>query len=91
MPDQTNNAVRRFLGAALMAVGALIAALGGACTLYFLGAGLMHASPGQLIVALPMVLLSGVVGGVPIMFGVGIYTAGRLLRPKLPPSVPPPG
>jgi hypothetical protein len=82
--------VQRFFGAALMAVGALIAALCGACTLLFIGVTLigMASNPSNLGLMLTGVfsgaLVVAIVGGLPIVVGILIFRWGRrLFRPPL--------
>lgn len=77
----------KFIGAALMAVGGLIAALCGTCTVLFAGASIMDSfrHPGDLI---SILLLVGVVGGLPTLIGVLLFRWGRRLR--TPASTPPP-
>ena len=69
----------RFIGAALMAVGALMALLCGGCgavfLVVFLADGLRH--PNDLAMGLMTPLF---LGGVPAVLGFAIFSAGRSLR-----------
>ena len=95
------NPVTRFFGAALIAVGLLMAVLCGGCgavfLVMFMVEGLSH--PSEMSMAtMPLFL-----GGIPALIGFGLFTWGRSLRrprpapwaptewPKPPPSGPPPG
>jgi|GEM_PF-1171033 len=96
--------VARFVGAALMAVGLLIALLCGGCGAIFLVVFLADSfnHPGDLAMGIMTPLF---LGGVPALIGFGIFAFGRSLRrpastyrperptdwPKPPPSDPPPG
>lgn len=75
---------RRFIGAALMAVGGLIAALCGSCTLIFSVAMIVESLnyPRELFSILVMFLL---VGGPPTLLGLLLFWWGRRLR-RPPPS-----
>ena len=93
MADSHPDIVQRFFGAALMAVGGLIAALCGACSLVFVGVTLisMILNPGNLGLMLTGVfsgaLAVAIVGGLPTVVGILIFRWGRrLYRP--PPPIP---
>jgi hypothetical protein len=75
----------KFIGGALMAVGGLIAALCGTCTLIFAGASVMDSfrNPGDL---LSILLLVGIVGGLPTLIGVLLFRWGRRLRRPTAPT-----
>ena len=81
MSDAPPSPLQKFIGGLLMAVGGLIAALCGVCTLYFTVASLATSSgefagPSMLILVLP-------IGGIPMVLGGLIAFAGwRLYRPK---------
>lgn len=84
-PYSTVGSVRRFFGAALIAVGGLMMVLCGGCgalifALYFVDA---FAHPNDA----PMMLIPVVVGGVPALVGFGLFVCGRALRR---PAAPPP-
>ena len=92
-PDPT----ARFIGAALIAVGAMVFGLCGVCTLSFVGTGLYAmirypAGAGGSIALVPIV---AIVGGGPTLLGFLIMRSGRRRfranAPKPPPAVPPPG
>lgn len=79
--------VRRFFGAALMALGGLMMLLCGGCgalvfVLYLVDA---FAHPNDA----GMMLIPVVVGGVPALVGFGLWAAGRALRrqPRPPEAV----
>ena len=79
--------VRRFLGALLIAVGGLIAALSGLCSVVFLGALVVDLvrDPASMDSAVwPSLILLLVVGGLPLAIGVGLVFWGRALRRRLP-------
>ena len=73
---------RSFFGAALMAVGGLIALLCGLCTLtYFvMGANSLGKGGEEGSYAPIMMIASLLMGGVPTAVGVGLFFAGRGLR-----------
>lgn len=82
-PYSTVDAVRRFFGAALIAVGGLMMVLCGGCgalvfVLYFVDA---FAHPNDA----GMMLIPVVVGGAPALVGFGLFAVGRALR-RDPPS-----
>jgi hypothetical protein len=76
--------VAKLFGAMLMAVGVLIAGLGGLCSVGFLV--MMVTEPGgSALNGIPVVLIFG---GVPIAIGVGVFIGGRALwRGPPPPKV----
>ena len=82
--------VQRFFGAALMAVGGLIAVLCGLCTLLVLGGSLvtMAMNPSNLALMLTGVfsgaLLVAIVGGLPTVVGILIFRWGRGLYHPAP-------
>ncbi|MEW5685641.1 MAG: hypothetical protein AB1942_12040 [Pseudomonadota bacterium] len=69
----------RFVGAAMMAVGGLIAALCGSCTLVITIAMIAQSldSLGDVAQVFPIFL---VVGGIPTLLGVLLFAWGRRLR-----------
>ena len=75
--------LQKFIGGALMAVGGLVAALCGLCTLVFAVTSLTSGSgefagPGMLVLVLP-------IGGIPTVLGALVAWAGwRIFRPKPP-------
>ena len=72
----------KFIGSALMAVGGLVAALCGTCTLVLVGTAIVdsYRHPGDLVSAL---LLFAAVGGLPTLIGLLIFRWGRSIwRPK---------
>ena len=75
--SDTGRAVLRFFGVMMMAVGALMAALSGACTLLFAGGSLLGGDRGSLI---PMALL---IGGPSVAIGLGLWFGGRALYRKV--------
>ena len=80
MSEAPPSPLQKFLGGLLMAVGGLIAALCGVCTLYFTVASLAtsgeFSGPSMLVLVLP-------IGGIPTVLGGLIAFAGwRLYRPK---------
>jgi hypothetical protein len=74
------NAVVRFFGYVLMAVGGLIGLLSGGCTVVFVGAMLLGAVQtmrfSELFSMAPMALIFG---GIPFAIGAGLFLAGRKL------------
>ncbi len=82
-PQTDRDPIVRLFGAFLMAVGGLMAALCGLCSLAFVmgtvasGTGL-DAMGGMLVLVL-------VLGGLPVGLGLLIFYAGRRLRAKKPP------
>jgi hypothetical protein len=81
--------VQKFFGAGLMAVGGLMAALCGTCTLFFLVSAADNLRyPGGVVTAVGLGLLSALVGGLPTAAGFLLARWGwRLFRPA--PRVPP--
>ena len=75
--------LQKFFGAGLMAVGGLMAALCGTCTLYFLGAAVQNAFyPEGLGSAALVSLLALLIGGLPTALGLLLTRWGwRLRRP----------
>lgn len=73
---------RSFFGAALMAVGGLIALLCGLCTLtYFVMGASDLAKGGEAGVYAPIMMIASLLmGGVPTAVGVGLFVLGRGLR-----------
>jgi hypothetical protein len=75
-----------FFGCLLIAMGALMALLCGGCTAMFWVASLSNS---DLASAGPMLVLSGVLGGIPALGGVGLIIAGwAILRPRRVPMPP---
>ena len=72
------NPVVKLFGAFLIAVGGLIAALSGLCSLAFLGTAVLNVArnphqAGGIVMIVPLILLFG---GVPFAFGGGLIVAG---------------
>ena len=82
-------AFRRFLGYAVIAIGALLALLSGACTATFFITGLLSQSPGGDVGQ----LLTSLIFGLPfVAIGIGLVVAGRsIARERDPPASPPGG
>ncbi len=76
-----SHPVARFFGLLLMACGALIVFLAGACTLVFLGSGLGEAGRNwmQILPALPLALG---IATIPILMGAALIVVGRRLWRK---------
>ena len=75
--------MKRFFGGLLMTVGALIASLSGACTMFMLVAMLAPRDFG----AFPLILLFG---SPAIALGIGLFIGGRILWKRgAPPTLPP--
>jgi hypothetical protein len=102
MAELQPSPIARFFGAALMAVGALVIALCGACTLMFAGRSLIEIGRGHngaQFAPIGILILALIVGGIPMLLGAAAFWGGRILwrgprRPvaaKPPPSAPPPG
>ena len=75
----------KFVGGALMAVGGLIAALCGTCTVVWFGAMMIDAFRASVGVGnvLGLVALTAVVGGLPTLLGVLLARWGwRIYRPR---------
>ncbi len=90
-PD--GNPGGRFFGGLLMVIGVLVGLLSGLCSLGFLVVMMSdsgHAGPESMSALSGGLVVVMIVGGVPFLFGVGIFFVGRALyrasRPK-PPSV----
>ncbi|MGH6909146.1 MAG: hypothetical protein ACREEG_03090 [Phenylobacterium sp.] len=84
---QPADPLERFMGAAIMAVGLLIALLCGTCTAYFT-IGSLRGMGNQTGVILMALLL----GGTPTLIGVAMFRYGLNLfrgKPALRPSPPP--
>lgn len=78
-PD--DHAVARVFGALLMAVGVLIMALCGLCTLAAFGFSM--ADGPNLTEAITLILpMAAIFGGVPAAVGFGLFALGRNLRKK---------
>lgn len=78
--EHTPSPTQRFVGALLMAVGGLMAALCGGCGALFVIGGLLslfsrNAQDGPMLAGMGLV-----VGGIPAAMGVGLFIAGRALR-----------
>jgi len=90
METTVASPVRGFLGAALIAIGALIMLLCGGCGALFFVAFLVDtlAHPNDAA----MLLMPLVLGGVPAAVGLGLFVVGRgLRRPRhVPPENPAP-
>lgn len=88
-PRQERNPVVVFLGWLLMGIGGLIAVTAGACSAIFAIPAVLSSLeyPGGLPGMLVMVLIFG---GVPILFGIGLFVAGRAIaRPSRVRRLPP--
>ncbi|MCI3135492.1 hypothetical protein [Phenylobacterium aquaticum] len=83
MSDKS-QAVRRYFGAMLMAIGGLIAVLSGLCSLTFLGFVIWNAvtGGGRTVIAdvVQMLTLMLAFGGIPFGVGLGVFFWGRSLR-----------
>jgi hypothetical protein len=71
------NPVARFFGVLLIVAGVLVMGLCGLCSAGVLIASL--ASPGEEFSGLAMIPVVGIVGGVPIALGAGMFILGRQL------------
>lgn len=75
------RAAKRFVGYALMTVGGLIAVVSGLCTggfwLYGLVVLAQDGGGVPLETGLAMMGTTGLVGGIPALFGVGLFFIGR--------------
>jgi len=93
MSENTNPA-GRFFGGLLMVVGGLMAALAGLCTVVFVGSVVVEMGRGNQTIfgeTASFLMLSAVVGGVPIVVGVALFFLGRhLWRKSSAPKVEPP-
>lgn len=82
--SQEPNAVRRYFGAMLMAIGGLIAVLSGLCSLTFLGFVIWNAvtGGGRTVIAdvVQMLTLMLAFGGIPFGVGLGVFFWGRGFR-----------
>lgn len=76
------------MGGLLMAVGGMIAALCGACTLWFAGMSVVasgageFSGPGMLVLALPIGGIPTLIGGLMAWWGWRLYRPKRRLRPE---------
>lgn len=82
--------IRRFWGGALMAVGGLIATLCGACTgLFVFGSGVqLLGRPQRLEDVFGMLMLVGIVGGLPTLIGFLTFRAGLKVYRRAAPLKP---
>ena len=91
MNQPREDSAQRLFGAALIAVGFMMMLLCGGCgALFFIGfliSGLTSSNHEDV----GMVIMPIILGGVPAGLGLLLFWAGRSLRPKPPPSAPPPG
>ena len=86
--SQSNNAVARFFGAALMAVGGLIAVLSGLCSVGFLGfmayatfsGGSGNVSGREIPAMVASVLSLIAMDAIPVGLGVAMFLWGRSIR-----------
>lgn len=89
------NPTGRFFGGLLMVVGGLMATLAGLCTVMFVGSVVLEMGQGNQTIfgeTASFLMLSAVVGGVPIILGVALFFLGRFLwRKSSAPKVEPPG
>lgn len=75
--------VQRFFGGLLIAVGVLIAALCGLCTMVFMVGSVIDRGGGELFAGGDVFILALVIGGLPTGIGALIAWGGwRLYRPK---------
>jgi hypothetical protein len=81
-PQTDRDPIVRLFGAFLMAVGGLMAALCGLCSLAFVVGTAVSGSGWDGMAG--MLALALVLGGVPIGLGLLIFYAGRRLRAKKP-------
>jgi hypothetical protein len=72
--------MRRFFGGLLVALGILIAGLGGLCTLVIVGAAFVDGE--SFINAIQATIGFARIGSIPIAIGVGLIFAGRGLLKK---------
>ncbi|PZQ65315.1 MAG: hypothetical protein DI570_02405 [Phenylobacterium zucineum] len=73
--------VRRYLGAGLMAVGALVTALCGGCGALFAGGALIGLASGDDAgLATTILAAAAVLGGLPALAGFLLFTLGRRFR-----------
>ena len=72
--------VRRFFGAALMALGGLMMLLCGGCGALFLVGFLVSAVQSSNAEAMDMAIISLIIGGLPAVVGLGLFVVGRDLR-----------
>ena len=79
--------VARFFGLILMTIGGLIAGLSGLCTLGWVGFLYLSVAPayGSTNGVDSLMTTTFVVGGLPILFGVGLFLIGRWLCRVSPP------
>lgn len=90
------NPAGRFFGGLLMVVGGLLASLAGLCTVLFVGSVFLEMGRGNQTIfgeTASFLMLSAVVGGVPIVVGVALFFLGRLLwrKASAPRGEPPHG
>lgn len=93
--SEHSNPTGRFFGGLLMVVGGLMAALAGLCTIVFVGAVVLEMGRGNQTIfgeTASFLMLSAVVGGVPIILGVGLFFLGRFMwrKASAPSAGPPP-
>ena len=69
----------KFFGGLLMAIGILIATLSGLCSAWFLLMMVASPSSGGEFGGMGMLVIIGVVGGVPFLTGLGMFFGGRAL------------
>ena len=88
MSDNTS----RFVAGALVAVGAIMIAIAGPCTVFFGGGALVELVRGGDASLAGFILATALIfGGLPLAGGVVLLVNGwRALRPKPPPASPPP-
>lgn len=73
-------AVKRFVGAGLMGVGAMMAALCGGCGALFGGGAILGLVTGDdVAVVLQILIAAAILGGLPALVGVWLFTLGRRL------------
>ena len=89
---QNPGSARQFFGWLLMGVGGLIAGTTGACTVYFLAVPIFSGGGTEYFGGLlSWIMLVLVLGGIPCMIGVAVFSGGRALcrrRPSQRPTMP---
>ena len=77
--NASGGATKSFLGALLMGVGGLIAALCGLCTVTFVANGL-GGPRGEIFTGADVAVMALFIGGIPTLVGVLMFLGGRALR-----------
>jgi hypothetical protein len=73
--------MQKLMGGCLLGVGILIAGLSGLCTLVVVGSSLMDSTTENMLPMIPAVLI---VGGIPLVIGLGMFFLGRYLLRTAP-------